>query len=74
MNYYYGMRLRGCSLGCQPKGFNRRIDAVGRFGVYYDVLEYPFQLQIEDVKHYSLDYLGEGNTIEEIMRRNYVNK
>ena len=64
MNYYYGMRLRGCSLGAQPQGFTRRLDAKGNMSDYYDILEYPFELAIEDIKHYSLDYLGCGETLE----------
>lgn len=57
MKYYYGMRLRGCSLGCQPKGF-MRINAEGIYAKYYDILVYERQLTEDEVKHYSLDFLG----------------
>lgn len=54
--YRYGMRLRGASIGAQPKGFIKFDESDNR---YYNVLYYPERLCDEDVWHYSLDYLGE---------------
>ena len=56
MRYVYGMRLRGFSLGCQPKqGFvGRRDDPSGR---YHDIIVYNRQLEPQDEFSYDLDYL-----------------
>ena len=56
--YIYGMRLRGFSIGCQPKeGFlYREDDTTGR---YYDVILYSRKLSDKEVSDYELDYLGE---------------
>lgn len=57
MKYLYGMRLRGYSLGCQPKNVSeRRDDPTGR---YYDIIVYDTKLPLKDEKNYDLDYLGE---------------
>ena len=65
--YYYGMRLRGFSPGCQPKEglikcldsksarFLKRLD--GR--VYHDVLVYSRPLNPEEQDEYELDYITE---------------
>lgn len=55
--YYYGMRLRGFSIGCQPKeGFvDREDDESGR---YYDILIYDRQLTDKELKDYELDFIG----------------
>lgn len=58
MTYWYGMRLRGCSLGAQPKDFLGRYDAKGIFNRYYDIIVYSRKLSEEEVEHYSLDFLG----------------
>ncbi len=60
MRYYYGMRLRGFSIGCQPmEGFVERIDVpVGR---YYDILIYDRMLTQKELDDYELDYLCTGN-------------
>ena len=53
MKYFYGMRLRGFSPGCQPmKGFIQRLD----FGSnkYWDVIIYDRPLSKEDERHFSL--------------------
>lgn len=57
--YYYGMRLRGFSIGCQPKeGFvERRDDDTGK---YYDILIYNRPLTDKELADYELDYLGGG--------------
>lgn len=54
--FIYGMRLRGFSLGCQPKdGFVERTDdATGR---YYDLLIYDRQLSDKECHDYELDFL-----------------
>ena len=56
--YIYGMRLRGFSLGCQPKeGFVERRDDIS--GLYYDVLVYNRKLTSKELNDYELDFLGE---------------
>ena len=70
MNYKYGMRLRGFSIGCQPMdGFiERKDDTTGK---YHDILIYNRPLKNEELKAYELDYLGAehvGNTLKEAMR------
>ena len=56
--YTYGMRLRGFSIGCQPKdGFVERRDDIT--GLYYDVIVYERKLTSKELDDYELDYLGE---------------
>lgn len=55
--FYYGMRLRGFSPGCQPKGVAERLDDVT--GKYHDILAYTRKLTAEEMFDYELDYLGE---------------
>lgn len=56
--YYYGMRLRGFSIGCQPKnGFVERMDDTT--GKYYDVLIYNRKLTDEELRNYELDFIKE---------------
>lgn len=56
MLYLYGMRLRGFSIGCQPAGVvERRDDLTGK---YWDILVYARKLTDDEMRHYSLDYLG----------------
>lgn len=57
MRYRYGMRLRGFSLGCQPKGVKKRLDDTT--GKYHDIIEYDRQLTQQEIKEYELDFLGE---------------
>ena len=53
MLYFYGMRLRGCSIGCQPKeGVIKREETHRE--KYYDIIIYDRPLTKEEVKHYSL--------------------
>ena len=56
MEYRYGMRLRGFSIGCQPKEglLYREDDTTGK---YWDVIVYDRELTDEEVSHYSLDRL-----------------
>lgn len=57
--YYYGMRLRGFSIGCQPKeGFIERQD--DETGKYHDILIYNRPLTDKELADYELDYLGGG--------------
>ena len=58
MLYYYGMRLRGFSPGCQPMtGFvNREDDPTGK---YYDILIYDRALSPKEIADYELDYIKE---------------
>lgn len=54
--FFYGMRVRGFSIGCQPRdGFVRRHD--DNTGKYYDILEYDRKLTDEEIATYSLDEL-----------------
>jgi len=56
--YVYGMRLRGFSIGCQPKdGLVERRD--DKSGLYYDVLVYERELTRKELDDYELDFLGE---------------
>lgn len=55
--FIYGMRLRGFSLGCQPKdGFVERLDDTT--GKYYDLIVYNRQLSNKECHDYELDFLG----------------
>lgn len=54
MEYRYGMRLRGFSLGCQPKeGLIRREDDTT--GKYWDILVYDRCLTDHEIRSYELD-------------------
>lgn len=57
IEYKYGMRLRGFSPGCQPKGnlVERQDDPTGK---YYDILVYSEWLDTKTTEAYDLDYLG----------------
>lgn len=56
MEYRYGMRLRGFSLGCQPmRGFLRRED--DKHGKYYDIIVYSRELTAQELTDYELDDL-----------------
>lgn len=57
MLYKYGMRIRGFSIGCQPAGVVKRID--DPVGKYWDIIFYERKLTEEELRHYSLDDLGE---------------
>lgn len=58
MLYYYGMRLRGFSPGCQPmSGFYERLD--DESGRYYDILVYREKLDDKDVAAYELEFIRE---------------
>lgn len=55
--FVYGMRLRGFSLGCQPKdGFVERLDDTTE--KYYDLIVYNRQLSEKECHDYELDFLG----------------
>ncbi len=57
MNYYYGMRERGCAPGCQPgDGFVMRLDA-GKDTSYFDIIKYDRMLTLEEENHYGLTRL-----------------
>ncbi len=55
---FYGMRLRGYSIGCQPMTnlIRRHDDETGK---YYDILEYSEKLTNKEIEIYSLDELEE---------------
>lgn len=54
--YIYGMRLRGCSIGTQPKGFEIIENTIE--DKYYDLLAYKEPLSDEEIEKYELDYIG----------------
>lgn len=55
--YKYGMRLRGFSIGCQPKrGF--LFQAADMSGKYHDIIVYDRTLAEEEVRNYELDFIG----------------
>ena len=58
VEYRYGMRLRGFSIGCQPRdGFiDREDDPSGR---YYDILVYERQLTKKELEDFELDFISE---------------
>ena len=56
MEFRYGMRLRGFSPGCQPRGVIRRED--DPMGRYWDIIVYDHQLTGKELIDYSLDELG----------------
>ena len=60
MNYRYGMRLRGFSIGCQPMNglLWSEDDPSGR---YYDILIYDRKLTDSELRDYELDYIEEVN-------------
>lgn len=60
--YEYGMRLRPCGAGCQPReGFCDFRDDDGSHGRrYWDVAIYNRKLTDDEMSHYSMDYLGEA--------------
>ena len=55
VEHRYGMRLRGYSIGAQPKGVLRRED--DPTGKYHDIIVYERQLSADEVKAYELDEL-----------------
>ncbi len=60
MKYFYGMRVRGFSPGCQPMdGFIERLDSTD--DRYYDILTYDRLLSEENERHYSLTQLKQEN-------------
>jgi hypothetical protein len=60
MQYAYGMKLRGFSIGCQPKeGLIERID--DNSGTFYDILIYGRKLSEKEISDYELVYLGKLN-------------
>lgn len=60
--YYYGMRLRGFGLGCQPMiGFIKRHD--DPTNNYYDIIEYKEPLLPKEIEAYSLDELQATYTV-----------
>lgn len=50
------MRLRGCSIGTQPNGFEIIENTIE--DKYYDLLAYDRVLTDEELKEYELDYIG----------------
>lgn len=50
------MRLRGCSIGTQPDGFEIIENTIE--DKYYDLLAYDRVLTDDELKEYELDYIG----------------
>lgn len=59
MNYYYGMRLRGFSIGTFPKdGFvDVMKDSVYKGKEYHDVLKYDRKLTKAELWEWEFDFL-----------------
>lgn len=56
MEHKYGMRLRGFSIGCQPKaGLVRREDDLT--GKYYDIIVYDRLLTEKEIEDYELSFI-----------------
>ena len=54
--WYYGMRLRGFSIGCQPKeGFYERVDDPDNR--YWDIIIYDRPLTDKEIDDYDLDFI-----------------
>lgn len=55
--YVYGMRMRGFSIGCQPKeGFIERRDSPAEN--FYDIIVYSRLLTEQEVEEYELTFIG----------------
>lgn len=54
--FKYGMRLRGFSPGCQPRGVIRRED--DPTGKYWDIIIYDRELTRRELVDYELDDLN----------------
>ena len=78
MEYRYGRRMRGFSIGCQPKkGLVRREDDSS--DKYYDILVYDRPLTDEEVSGYELDEIKEKHAMAKTktstaVKRRYNNK
>ncbi len=60
--FFYGMRLRGFSPGCQPMdGLVERRDSIN--DRYYDVIVYNRELSAKECADYELDKVGETDGI-----------
>ena len=57
--YRYGMRLRGFSIGCQPR---EGLIECEKSSEYHDELIYDRKLTEEEIEEYELEYIEEwGN-------------
>ena len=57
LQYVYGMKLRGFSVGCQPMaGLVERVEDTS--DTYYDILIYNRLLTEKEISDYELVYLG----------------
>lgn len=61
--YKYGMRLRGFSIGCQPRHGLVRVEEDGS-GRYHNILIYNRPLADREQEAFELDYLGEVDNEE----------
>lgn len=57
-HYYYGMKFRGFSIGCQPmNGFVKRLDS--DTDNYWDILVYDRELTERELRMFELEYIKE---------------
>lgn len=58
--YKYGMKLRECGPGCQPKGFTKCENSKenSKDEDYYSYIWYERELSDDEIKQFDLDYLG----------------
>lgn len=59
------MRLRGCSIGAQPTGFEIIENTIE--DKYYDLLAYDRVLTDEELKEYELDYIRAADIKERFL-------
>jgi hypothetical protein len=55
--YQYGMRLRGCSPGAQPKDFYYYADTDKATTGYWSMVYYTRELTPEEIERYSLVFI-----------------
>ncbi len=72
MKYFYGMRLRDFSPGCQPDGVIERLDSED----YHDIIVYDKKLSDEEIKHFSLTplKLKDGKYVPVVTINEYIKK
>lgn len=57
--YKYGLRLRGVSIGTQPKGFLYYETAGKSKTGYWDFVYYEWKLSEDELKKYDMDFIEE---------------
>ena len=64
--YAYGMKLRGYSLGAQPRGAIDHID--DNSGKYHDIVIYADPLTADQIFDYDLEFVGVVRRKWEVVR------